>query len=129
MDFTRAAGRLEEERGRLLDLRAQAELQETRSEGAAASSSELTSYDQHLGDQGTETLEREQSLSVLQQIELSLREIDEALARVSEGTYGTCAACGRPIGDERLEARPAARYCVEDQARSEREALPQRPDV
>jgi len=44
-----------------------------------------------------------------------------AAHRLDRGTYGTCQACGRPIGDERLEALPATRFCVEDQAKAERE--------
>jgi len=42
-----------------------------------------------------------------------LREIDEALARMSNGTYGVCAAPGKPIGVARLRARPWAKYCIE----------------
>jgi RNA polymerase-binding protein DksA len=122
MDLTRARRRLEEEKNRLLDLRRQAELGEARA--TQESLVELSSYEQHLGDQGSDTFEREQSLSLVEQIEASLGEIDRALKRVSEGTYGSCEACGLPIGEERLEARPATRYCVDDQARSERESLP-----
>lgn len=57
--------------------------------------------------------------TVLQTVEAQLAEIDAALSRVDAGTYGVCEVCGRPIGDGRLEAMPAARYCLDDQARAE----------
>jgi RNA polymerase-binding transcription factor DksA len=123
MDALRARRRLEEERDRLLGLRGQAAL-EGASEAGHSARSELSTHDQHPADQGTETVEREQSQSLLEQVETSLKEVDHALRRVAEGTYGRCEACGRPIGDDRLDARPATRYCVEDQTRREREALP-----
>ena len=42
-----------------------------------------------------------------------LAEVDRALAHVSEGTYGLCARCGRPIGVDRLAVRPTAELCIE----------------
>jgi DnaK suppressor protein len=66
--------------------------------------------------------EQEKNASLLEQVESELRAVDEALGRLEAGSYGVCMACGRPIAEERLEAMPAARFCVEDQARAEREA-------
>jgi RNA polymerase-binding protein DksA len=43
-----------------------------------------------------------------------LGEIDAALARIEEGTYGLCTSCGKPIGRERLEALPYATLCIDD---------------
>ena len=48
-----------------------------------------------------------------------LREIDLALARIDEGTYGTCAVCGAEIPEERLAAVPYATLCIEDRRRQE----------
>lgn len=119
MDNTRARTRLEAERQRLEETRRAAQdLVAGTSEDAVQ---ELASYDQHPADQGTETFERERDTSVLQRVEAQLAEVRAALGRIEDGSYGTCALCGRPIGDERLEAMPAARYCLEDQARAERE--------
>jgi RNA polymerase-binding transcription factor DksA len=119
MDNTAARTRLDEERRRLEETRVAA--QDLVSGSTEGETQELASYDQHLADEGTETFERERDLSVLQRVEAQLGEIDAALARIEAGTYGVCELCGKPIGDERLEAMPAARYCLEDQARAERE--------
>ena len=57
----------------------------------------------------------------LRPLEAELSDVEWALRRVAEGTYGRCQACGRPIGTARLQARPATRFCLEDQSRLERE--------
>jgi RNA polymerase-binding transcription factor DksA len=62
-----------------------------------------------------ETLERELDLSVREAAEASLRDVERAMKRLEDGTYGSCLECGRPIPDERLEAKPEAEYCVEHQ--------------
>lgn len=68
--------------------------------------------DQHR-DQRTEIFERERDISILHSLENEMDEVQAALDRLEEGTYGRCEICGRAIGDERLEASPATRYCVE----------------
>jgi RNA polymerase-binding transcription factor DksA len=83
---------------------------------------ELSALDQHPADIGTETFEREKDLSIIERVEAELADVEHALRRLDEGTYGTCEACGKPIGDARLDAMPAARLCLDDQARAEREA-------
>jgi DnaK suppressor protein len=52
-------------------------------------------------------------------VEAELKDIDDALRRLDDGTYGICEECGKPIDEARLEAMPWARYCVVDQARVE----------
>ncbi|HET9689636.1 MAG TPA: TraR/DksA C4-type zinc finger protein [Acidimicrobiales bacterium] len=91
------------------------------SEGAAMN--ELSTYDQHPADVGTETFMREADESIAESVRAELAEVDAALARVDDGSYGTCQACGRPIGAERLDALPATRFCVDDAARAEAEAV------
>jgi RNA polymerase-binding transcription factor DksA len=119
MDPNTARSRLEAERRRLEETRRAArDLVSGNTEEAVQ---ELGGVDQHPADQGTETFERERDSSVLQRVNAQLAQIDAALARLDAGTYGVCELCGRPIGDERLEAVPAARFCVDDQARAERE--------
>ncbi len=83
---------------------------------------EEASLEQHQADVGTETFDRERDLSILQQIEAELDDVERALRRLDEGSYGVCEACGGPIDDERLRVRPEARFCVADQEVAEREA-------
>lgn len=83
------------------------------------STGELSSHDQHPGDAGTETFERTRDLAIEEQFESELREVQEALQRLDDGTYGRCQECGCKIADERLEIRPQARYCVEHQREME----------
>lgn len=83
---------------------------------------ELSTVDQHPADAATETQYREQALSEAEQLRAEIADVDAALARVAEGTYGRCQACGRPIGRERLEALPATRFCVDDARAAEAEA-------
>ena len=112
--------RLSEERERLSAIRS--DLEASRLESQEDGLQELSSYDQHQADVGTETFEREKDLSILQEVEGELADIEHALERLDDGTYGTCEACGKLIGDDRLEAIPAARFCLEDQAAAERES-------
>ncbi|MBA3431392.1 MAG: TraR/DksA C4-type zinc finger protein [Actinobacteria bacterium] len=116
--------RLVDERYRLESVRMDYR-DEYASEGPPETASgELSSVDQHPADEATETLEREQDESILDQFEGELKDIDRALERLDEGTYGTCEVCGKPIGDERLDAMPAARLCIDDQAKAERNGRP-----
>lgn len=71
---------------------------------------------------GTDSFERETALRVYRNESEELREIDEALKRIEDGSYGTCQGTGNPIPKKRLEAFPTARYCVEYQAELEKEA-------
>ena len=120
MDKATARRRLEKERTRLQGMRE--DLEREREETTADGAGELSTVDQHPGDSGTETFEMEKNVSLREQVEYELTEIDAAFQRLEHGDYGKCQACGRPIGDARLEAMPATRFCVEDQAKAEREA-------
>lgn len=73
---------------------------------------ELSSYDNHPGDIGTETFEAEKNISFTKNYKFALNEIEDAIARIGEGSYGKCEACGIEINEERLELIPYARYCV-----------------
>ena len=119
MDSDVARSRLEAERIRLEEVRSG--FDGLNDESERENLSELSGADQHQADVGTETFEREKDLSILEQVEAELTDVARALERINDGTYGTCEACGQPIADERLEAVPAARFCLEDQAEAERE--------
>jgi len=63
---------------------------------------------------------QEFNLELLERDQSTLREIDEALGRIEEGSYGQCEGCAEPINRERLRAVPHARNCIECQRRAER---------
>lgn len=75
--------------------------------------------DDHIADSATETLMRELDGGLEENAEHLLAEIDVALSRIEDGTYGTCEVCGRAIGDERLHAVPWARLCIDDKRAQE----------
>jgi RNA polymerase-binding transcription factor DksA len=127
MDPDAARQRLEAERARLQDMKAGFDDEHLTDETENESVSELSSIDQHQADIGTETFEREKDLSILEQIDSELGDVEWALKRLDDGTYGTCEVDGKPIPEERLEAMPAARLCKEHQAEAEREAARARP--
>ena len=122
MQSDQARDRLDQERSRLEGLREHFLAEGLTSESEEESLSELSSADQHQADTGTEVFNRERDLSILEGVEAELADVEHALRRLDEGTFGSCEACGQPIEDARLEAMPATRFCLEDQAVAEREA-------
>ena len=127
MDPDAARQRLDAERARLQDMRAGFDDEHLTDETENESVSELSSIDQHQADIGTETFEREKDLSILEQIDSELGDVEWALKRLDDGSYGTCEVDGKPIPEERLEAMPAARLCKEHQVEAERQAARARP--
>jgi len=113
---------LHDERARLEQVRNSVLEESVGSESEGAAIVELSLVDQHPADVGTETFEREKQASILDLAERQLQDVDRAFTRLDDGTYGTCEACGAVIPVERLEARPAARFCLDDQQRAEAEA-------
>ena len=74
---------------------------------------ELSSYDNHPADEGTELYEREKDIALNEHTDLQLRNINNALEAMENGTYGKCEVCGKEIPYERLEALPNTTYCKE----------------
>ena len=72
-----------------------------------------------IGDEASDLSSRQLLLSLNEADRNKLREIDEALERIEEGTYGICEECGEPISLKRLEVKPTAIYCVECKSRLE----------
>lgn len=75
--------------------------------------------DNHLGDSATVTFERELDEGLQEGAERRLEQVDAALRRIEDGSYGTCEACGKPIAAERLRAVPWAALCIDDQRKQE----------
>jgi RNA polymerase-binding protein DksA len=69
--------------------------------------------DQHLGDTATAMHDRELDYTLEDNSEHVLAAIDAALTRIDDGSYGICTNCGKPITEERLEARPWADLCID----------------
>lgn len=91
-----------------------------------AEGSEASAFGMHQADAGSDAYDRDFSLSLLSQEQDSLYEIDQALKRIENGTYGLCEMCGKAIPRVRLEAVPFARYTIECQAELERRGRLQR---
>ena len=83
---------------------------------------DLSNMPTHPADLGTDNYEHEFSLGLLESERMMLTEIDEALLRISEGTYGVCMGTGKPIGMPRLRAKPWAKYAI-DYARKVEQGL------
>jgi RNA polymerase-binding protein DksA len=73
---------------------------------------ELTGVDDNFADSASATTERAEKLALIGQTRERLTDIEHALERIDEGTYGTCEHCGGPIAEARLEARPMSVLCV-----------------
>ncbi|MFD1851794.1 TraR/DksA C4-type zinc finger protein [Oceanobacillus bengalensis] len=82
-------------------------------EMAKESVGELSNYDNHPGDMGTELFEREKDTALNEHAEKELEEINKALHAIEEGTYGICATCGVDIPYQRLVAVPTADRCIQ----------------
>ena len=111
MDRDRAAELLRRERERIeLALAGQGD----------SPNDELTTRDQHLGDQATDLYEDELAAGLREQLIQELADVERAEKRLADGTYGLSVESGEPIPDERLEANPTAERTAEEQARFER---------
>jgi len=76
-------------------------------------------YSNHMADVGTEVFEQARDVSVARQLKRSLEDVERALSKFDDGTYGICETCGTIIELARLEALPSARMCLHCQSRRE----------
>lgn len=81
-------------------------------DSVVAASLDTNADDEHDPEGATIAFERSQIGALVAQAREHLAEIDDAVGRIDAGLYGTCEACGRPIPDDRLAARPTARRCI-----------------
>ncbi len=86
----------------------------------SASGTNLSNLPMHMADMGTDNYEQEFTLGLVEKERLLLREINQALAKIQDGTYGTCEGTGKAINKVRLEAQPWARYSIEHARQMER---------
>jgi RNA polymerase-binding protein DksA len=87
-------------------------------------SGDLSSMPIHMADLGTDTYLQEFSLGLMDSERKLLMEIDEALARIANGTYGICEGTSKPIPKTRLDAKPWARYSMEYEEKIEKGFMP-----
>lgn len=83
-------------------------------------SGDLSSYSQHMADAGTETFDRDFALSMVSSEQDALHEIEAALDRIYDGTYGFCEMTGKKIRDVRLMAVPFTRHSIASQTQIEK---------
>ena len=118
LDTERFRALLEEERGRLT---AAHEFLERENPGSL--SDELgdlaTGDDNHLADTATATFDRELDEGLEEGVQQTLHDIEDALRKIGEGSYGVCEVCGEPIGSARLSALPWARLCIDDERKAD----------
>ncbi|MDQ4132218.1 MAG: TraR/DksA C4-type zinc finger protein [Actinomycetota bacterium] len=94
---------LEEERGKLVERLAELGFGDP---GSLA-------FDQNFADSSQVTAERAEVEALATSLKDSLDEVETALSKLETGTFGNCEGCGQPISVARLEAKPAARYCID----------------
>ncbi len=75
-------------------------------------------YDPNFADTSQVSAERGEAAALAGQLQDTLAEVEAAIARLDQGTYGRCEVCGKPIVPARLEAKPAARRCITCASRS-----------
>ena len=80
-------------------------------------------YDEDLVDVASETFEREKALAIENSVNDLLHQVEEALGRIEDGTFGVCEVCDQPIHPDRLRAIPYARLCINCKEREE-QAIP-----
>jgi len=87
-------------------------------DSVVAASLDTNADDEHDPEGATIAFERSQIGALVAQVRRHVAEVDSALLRVEDGTYGVCETCGGPIGSARLAALPAARTCIRCAGRS-----------
>lgn len=73
----------------------------------------VATYDENFADSGQVAAEQGENRALVNQLAETLEDVERALVKLDEGTYGTCENCGRQIGDARLEAMPSTPLCID----------------
>jgi RNA polymerase-binding protein DksA len=98
----------------------QEELEEDSFDGTQSDLTGEVGLDEDFADAGTATFDRERDLSIRNNIRDLIEQIDRAVRRIDEGSYGTCERCGKPIDAARVKALPHASLCLDCKRREER---------
>jgi DnaK suppressor protein len=110
---------VDDDTARELLSRERGRIEKALAEQAGQNDSELSTVDQHLGDQGSELYADEFEAGLRERLQAELAAVERAEARLEAGTYGLSVESGEPIPDERLEAIPTAERTADEQARFE----------
>jgi RNA polymerase-binding transcription factor DksA len=97
--------------------------EQTRASSGGKANGELSNAPQHIGDMGTEEFLHDLNAALVENEEYIANEVRAALVRLDSGDYGRCENCGRVIAEDRLDALPYARYCLD--CADQLEAVPQ----
>jgi DnaK suppressor protein len=111
--YARARQELLEERAKLQEQLGRLEAVEYESIG----------YGNHIADDGTDAFEQAVGVALQREVETTLGEVERALAKLDDGTYGICEVCGARVDRARLRALPHAKYCLNCQSRQERSGI------
>jgi RNA polymerase-binding protein DksA len=84
------------------------QLSELTADGSAA-----PDFDENFADSGQVAAEMGENLTIAATLRDQLDDVEHALERIEDGSYGTCETCGAPVSAARLEAMPATRYCID----------------
>jgi len=88
----------------------------------AEGSSNLSNVPLHMADVGTENYDQEFTLGLIQNEQVTLEQVNQALDRMEKGTYGVCVECGGPIAKPRLAAIPYTEHCIQCARKLEEQA-------
>jgi RNA polymerase-binding protein DksA len=117
IDTARFREELLQERKRVLDA---IDYLHMENPGSMKDETEEVPVDNHMAEVASVTLDREIDYTLEENSEHVLADIETALTKIDEGTYGICENCGQPIAEERLTAMPWARFCIDCKRLQER---------
>ncbi len=92
--------------------RIRAELERERDELRSQLGEQGIDFDENFADSGQVAAEQGENKVLAAQLRAELDEVERALAKLEDGTYGVCEVCGEAIAEARLEAMPATRFCI-----------------